>query len=135
MKLEETMALVGNLLKVISYQQKQETYELMESKLRTTKELFRASNPFLILQVMYMRYILEHKQPHSEFNAKDIYILALDGDVKFKPEAFLSLMRRLKKSSKIGAACGRIHPIGTGKEFKELSFLCFILKKKMHTYE
>ncbi|XP_076089023.1 chitin synthase chs-1-like [Mytilus galloprovincialis] len=67
-------------------------------------------------QVMYMRYILEHKhkQPDSKFAAENIYILALDGDVKFEPEAFLSLMRRLKKSSKIGAACGRIHPIGTG---------------------
>lgn len=88
-----------------------------------------------------MRYILEYKQPHSKFDAKDIYILALDGDVKFKPEAFLSLMRRLKKSSKIGAACGRIHPIGTGIEFKELYLFwnnileLFYFDKKMHTYE
>ncbi|CAG2190883.1 CHS1 [Mytilus edulis] len=67
-------------------------------------------------QVMYMRYILEHKhkQPGSKFAAENIFILALDGDVKFEPEAVLSLMRRLKESSKIGAACGRIHPIGAG---------------------
>lgn len=69
---------------------------------------------------MYMRYILEHKykQSNSKFAAEDIYILALDGDVKFKPEAFLSLMRRLKKSKNTGAACGRIHPIGLGIELK-----------------
>ncbi|VDH99848.1 Hypothetical predicted protein, partial [Mytilus galloprovincialis] len=79
-------------------------------------------------QVMYMRYILEHKhkQPDSKFAAENIYILALDGDVKFEPEAFLSLMRRLKKSSKIGAACGRIHPIGTGED----RWLCTLLLKK-----
>lgn len=70
----------------------------------------------LFFQVMYMRYILEHKhkQPGSKFAAENIFILALDGDVKFEPEAVLSLMRRLKESSKIGAACGRIHPIGAG---------------------
>ncbi|CAG2231384.1 CHS1 [Mytilus edulis] len=50
------------------------------------------------INVMYMRYILEYKykKSNSKFAAKDIYILALDGDVKFKPEDFLSLMRRLK---------------------------------------
>lgn len=69
---------------------------------------------------MYMSYILkyQYKQPHSKFSAENIFILALDGDVKFEPEALLSLMRRLKKSQKIGAACGRIHPMGTGKQFK-----------------
>ncbi|XP_052079567.1 chitin synthase chs-2-like [Mytilus californianus] len=67
-------------------------------------------------QVMYMRYILkyQYKQPHSKFAAENIYILALDGDVKFEPEAVLSLMQRLKKSKTIGAACGRIHPKRAG---------------------
>ncbi|VDI15318.1 Hypothetical predicted protein [Mytilus galloprovincialis] len=71
-------------------------------------------------QVMYMSYILkyQYKQPHLKISAENIYILALDGDVKFEPEAVLSLMRRLKKSKKIGAACGRIHPMGTGIQFK-----------------
>lgn len=69
---------------------------------------------------MYMSYILkyQYKQPHSKFSPENIFILALDRDVKFEPEALLSLMRRLKKSKKIGAACGRIHPMGTGKQFK-----------------
>lgn len=42
------------------------------------------------------------------------YILALDGDVDFEPEAVLSLVRRMNKSNLVGAACGRIHPIGSG---------------------
>ncbi|XP_052072416.1 uncharacterized protein LOC127710528 [Mytilus californianus] len=46
--------------------------------------------------------------------AENSYILALDGDVDFEPEAVLSLMRRMNKSSKVGAACGRIHPRGSG---------------------
>ncbi|CAC5411927.1 CHS1 [Mytilus coruscus] len=46
--------------------------------------------------------------------AENTYILALDGDVDFEPEAVLSLMRRMNKSKIVGAACGRIHPIGTG---------------------
>ncbi|XP_052804939.1 uncharacterized protein LOC128234627 isoform X2 [Mya arenaria] len=42
------------------------------------------------------------------------YLLALDGDVDFTPGAVKLLVDRMKKSEKVGAACGRIHPIGTG---------------------
>ena len=42
------------------------------------------------------------------------YILALDGDVDFNAEALLLLVDLMKKSGSIGAACGRIHPIGAG---------------------
>jgi chitin synthase len=38
----------------------------------------------------------------------------LDGDVDFKPEAVLLLVDRMRKNPKVGAACGRIHPIGSG---------------------
>ncbi|XP_071150061.1 chitin synthase chs-2-like isoform X2 [Mytilus edulis] len=74
-------------------------------------------------QVMYMMYILkwkimnqhkdEGKQAVAEY-AENTFLLALDGDVEFQPEAVLSLLRRMEKNDKVGAACGRIHPIGNG---------------------
>ncbi|XP_071149954.1 chitin synthase chs-2-like [Mytilus edulis] len=71
-------------------------------------------------QVMYMYYILqwciqEKYGDNGKQEALDnTYLLALDGDVDFEPEAVLSLMRRMNKSKIVGAACGRIHPIGSG---------------------
>ena len=46
---------------------------------------------------------------------ENTYLLALDGDVDFRPEAVRLLIDRMKKNKKVGAACGRIHPIGSGK--------------------
>nr|AHX26708.1 chitin synthase [Platynereis dumerilii] len=46
--------------------------------------------------------------------AENTFVLALDGDVDFRPEAVLLLVDRLKRNPKTGAACGRIHPIGSG---------------------
>lgn len=67
-----------------------------------------------------MLYILKWKL-QNEFDksciqdaAENTFLLALDGDVDFEPEAVLSLMRRMNKSQIVGAACGRIHPIGSG---------------------
>lgn len=48
--------------------------------------------------------------------AENTFILALDGDVDFKPGAVQLLVDRMKKSKKVGAACGRIHPIGSGED-------------------
>jgi chitin synthase len=47
---------------------------------------------------------------------ENTYLLALDGDVDFHPEAVRLLVDRMKKNKKVGAACGRIHPIGSGKK-------------------
>ena len=60
-----------------------------------------------------------------ETAAYNAYILALDGDVDFEPEAVLSLMRRMQKSDIVGAACGRIHPIGSGNTCTEGQGLSF----------
>lgn len=49
--------------------------------------------------------------------AENTFILALDGDVDFKPGAVQLLVDRMKKSKKVGAACGRIHPIGSGEDY------------------
>lgn len=74
-------------------------------------------------QVMYMYYLLGEKiMNNKEFNdqektkaAVNTYLLALDGDVDFKPEAVLLLVDMMKKNEDVGAACGRIHPLGSGK--------------------
>ncbi|KAJ7987414.1 hypothetical protein DPEC_G00326240 [Dallia pectoralis] len=42
------------------------------------------------------------------------YLLALDGDTDFQPSAVMLLIDRLKLYPHVGAACGRIHPTGTG---------------------
>lgn len=46
--------------------------------------------------------------------AKNVFILALDGDVDFRPSAVTLLVDRMQRNSEVGAACGRIHPIGSG---------------------
>ncbi|XP_063411466.1 chitin synthase chs-2-like [Mytilus trossulus] len=71
-------------------------------------------------QVMYMFYILkwalinQYGKAGLQEAAENTYLLALDGDVDFEPEAILSLMKRMNKSPLVGAVCGRIHPIGSG---------------------
>ena len=46
--------------------------------------------------------------------AENTYLLALDGDVDFQPEAIIKLVDLMKRNPDVGAACGRIHPIGSG---------------------
>ncbi|XP_053567033.1 chitin synthase chs-2-like isoform X3 [Bombina bombina] len=75
-------------------------------------------------QIMYMYYLLGWKLYRKYLNLSDkselekaksnTYILALDGDTDFQPSALLLLVDRLKMYEKVGAACGRIHPTGTG---------------------
>lgn len=71
---------------------------------------------------MYMYYLLGWKlidqQKGSAFekqiSADNTYVLALDGDVDFQPSAVILLVDLMKRSINVGAACGRIHPIGSG---------------------
>ena len=49
------------------------------------------------------------------FQAQNTFVLALDGDVDFRPEAVLLLVDRMRKNPKVAAACGRIHPTGDGE--------------------
>lgn len=46
--------------------------------------------------------------------ADNTFLLALDGDVDFTPGSVRILIDRMKKDQRVGAACGRIHPIGSG---------------------
>ena len=74
---------------------------------------------------MYIYYLLSFKpineirddlHPIRPPDADNTFILALDGDVEFKPDAVHKLVDLMKKDKKVGAACGRIHPVGTGKQ-------------------
>ncbi|XP_053386095.1 chitin synthase chs-2-like isoform X2 [Mercenaria mercenaria] len=72
-------------------------------------------------QVMYMYYLLGHRLVGQNLDARrkqaladNTFILTLDGDVDFKPSAVQILVDRMKRNDKVGAACGRIHPIGMG---------------------
>lgn len=73
-------------------------------------------------QVMYMYYLLgfkimdndEFTQERVKIRSKNTYLLALDGDIDFQPEAVHLLVQYMKKKDNIGACCGRIHPVGSG---------------------
>ncbi|XP_066142426.1 chitin synthase chs-2-like [Euwallacea fornicatus] len=73
-------------------------------------------------QVMYMYYLLGHKiVDNDEFDkirvenrSKNTFLLALDGDIDFQPDAVHLLIQYMKKKDNVGAACGRIHPVGSG---------------------
>ena len=58
---------------------------------------------------------------------ENTYLLALDGDVDFHPEAVRLLVDRMKKNKKVGAACGRIHPIGSGRRQRKRKKNLFLL--------
>ncbi|XP_076101725.1 chitin synthase chs-2-like [Mytilus galloprovincialis] len=58
--------------------------------------------------------IFNYTSEEVHTQAENTFILSLDGDVDFKPDAVRLLVDRLKKNKKVGAACGRIHPIGSG---------------------
>lgn len=62
---------------------------------------------------MYMYYILGYLQATKKaYKLEDIFLLALDGDVDFQPNAVLLVLDRMKRNPDVGAACGRIHPTG-----------------------
>lgn len=50
----------------------------------------------------------------KEVKANNTYLLALDGDIDFNAKAVTLLVDLMKKNDNLGAACGRIHPVGSG---------------------
>ncbi|XP_061173520.1 chitin synthase chs-2-like [Saccostrea echinata] len=56
----------------------------------------------------------EKRKRFANVIAPNTFILALDGDVDFKPSAVLRLLERMQKNNDVGAACGRIIPMGGG---------------------
>ncbi|XP_059620606.1 chitin synthase chs-2-like [Phlebotomus argentipes] len=72
-------------------------------------------------QVMYMYYLLGYRIMQRDVSperkkviAQNTYLLALDGDIDFQPNAVQLLLTRMKIDPDLGAACGRIHPVGSG---------------------
>ncbi|CAJ0581649.1 unnamed protein product, partial [Mesorhabditis spiculigera] len=72
-------------------------------------------------QVMYLYYLLGYRlmckveeQNRKEVISENTFILTLDGDVDFEPSCVHLLVDLMKKNRKLGAACGRIHPRGSG---------------------
>ena len=68
-------------------------------------------------QCMYMEYFYRQSELYTReynFKSNDTFLLALDGDIDFKPEAVTKLLDVMIKNENIGAACGRIHPTGSG---------------------
>ena len=68
-----------------------------------------------------MYYLLGHRIMDSPLSLEDrqqmaekTFILAIDGDSKFEPEAVVRLLSLMQQKNDIGCACGRIHPIGSG---------------------
>ncbi|KAL0983718.1 hypothetical protein UPYG_G00131770 [Umbra pygmaea] len=61
--------------------------------------------------VEFEKEILRKEMKKEKHNT---YILTLDGDTDFQPSAVMLLIDRLKLYPHVGAACGRIHPTGTG---------------------
>ncbi|XP_041372213.1 uncharacterized protein LOC121385560 isoform X2 [Gigantopelta aegis] len=58
--------------------------------------------------------IFEHLSDDVVRKSENTFILALDGDTDFMPGAVRLLVDRMRKGQRVGAACGRIHPIGSG---------------------
>jgi len=50
----------------------------------------------------------------KETIASNAFLLTVDGDTGFKPEAVHLLIELMKRNRLVGAACGRIHPKGSG---------------------
>ncbi|XP_033182151.1 chitin synthase chs-2-like [Anabas testudineus] len=94
------------------------------------KELIRHKKRWS--QIMYLYYLLGWKlmskyykrlkkgEEEQELEAEvqkekhNTYLLALDGDTDFQPTSVMLLIDRLKMYPRVGAACGRIHPTGSG---------------------
>ncbi|XP_050925201.1 chitin synthase chs-1-like [Lates calcarifer] len=85
-------------------------YYLLGWKVATKyyKRLEKAEDESELIREFEVRQQKTHKEKHST------YLLALDGDTDFQPAAVMLLIDRLRMYPLVGAACGRIHPTGSG---------------------
>ncbi|KAI6196724.1 Chitin synthase [Aphelenchoides besseyi] len=67
---------------------------------------------YYILGFQLMSKVLD--QQRKETITESTFILTLDGDVDFTPKCVHLLVDLMKKNRRLGAACGRIHPRGSG---------------------
>jgi hypothetical protein len=85
------------------------------------------------VKVMYMHYLLgqrifacSNNKKEAIKKARRTFILALDGDVDFRPEALIHLVDLMKRSLTVAASCGRIHPNGSGSYLSARYFKDFL---------
>jgi chitin synthase len=100
-----------------------EDNESSVTKIKNRKKKPKKSQRSRPLRSLFMRMT-----PEQYEQAENTFMLTLDGDVDFKPESVRLLIDRMKKNKKVGAVCGRIHPIGSGNQKK--AFKIFFLIKK-----
>ncbi|XP_068739017.1 uncharacterized protein [Montipora capricornis] len=65
-------------------------------------------------QVMYMSYVLDHKEKLLGANDNQCFILTTDADVKFTHESVEALIDQIVEDPHTGAVCARTHPMGNG---------------------
>lgn len=87
-----------------------------------------------------MYYLLGHRLmelpisvDRKEIIAENTYLLTLDGDIDFQPAAVKLLVDLMKKNKNLGAACGRIHPVGSGKSCQRFKVVAIIIQS-YHKY-
>ncbi|KAI8045394.1 hypothetical protein M5D96_001574 [Drosophila gunungcola] len=73
-----------------------------------------------------------HSVDRKDAIAENTYLLTLDGDIDFKPNAVTLLVDLMKKNKNLGAACGRIHPVGSGPMLFEYAIGHWLQKATEH---
>ena len=60
-------------------------------------------------------YFLKNIEAEKRKKLENTFILTLDGDIEFEPLAVKLMVDKIRKNPKIGSVCGRVFPIGSGK--------------------
>ena len=68
---------------------------------------------------MYLYYLIGYKIDTcqmkcngDEVTKENSFVLALDGDVDFEPEAVELVLDRMRRNKNVGTCCNQIHPQG-----------------------
>ena len=78
------------------------------------KDNLKVKNKKRWSQAMYMSYVLDYKERMNNSTDDNTYILATDADVKFTHESVQALLDLMMRDPRVGAVCGRTHPLGSG---------------------
>ncbi len=78
------------------------------------KDNLKVKNKKRWSQVMYMNYVINHRIKAEQLEPENTYILTTDADMDFTADSAILLLDMLVSNPKVGAACARTHPKGTG---------------------
>lgn len=78
------------------------------------KDNIKVKNKKRWSQVMYMSYVLDFKTKQLNVREEDTYILTTDADIMFNADSVEALLDLMMRDPKVGAVCGRTHPLGNG---------------------